>query len=53
MFAGSGGAIIIGAAATATAGQSGSRDTVAIITTITGIIIITGTITTAGIVADP
>jgi hypothetical protein len=51
MFAGSGAAIIIGAAATATAGGFGS-DTVTIITGTT--IIITGTtITTAGIVTDP
>jgi len=49
MSAGSGGAIIITAAATTTAGWSGSRDTVTTITTI----IITGTITTAGIVTDP
>jgi hypothetical protein len=56
MFAGSGGAIIIGAAATTTAGRCGSRDTVTVTTIITIIadtIIITGTITTAGIVTDP
>jgi hypothetical protein len=45
MFAGSNGAIIIGAAAAVTAGRSGSRDT---ITTI-----ITGTIITAGTITDP
>ena len=48
MFAGSSGAIIIGAAATTTAGRSGSRDTTTIAT-----IIITGIITTAGIVTNP
>jgi hypothetical protein len=53
MFAGSGDASTIGAAATITAGGSGSRDTTTTAIIITGTIISIGTITTAGIVTDP